>query len=241
VTRSMLPRLRMSAAGFAASAAVAAGLLLSGCGAGQVTQTENQNPPVSGVNVDSEDGKVQLRNVSFEYGSPAGYETGQTVKLHVRIFNQNLEPIRLIGVATDIGAVVIAGKGVTAPAPPPTSAPPSSASGSASGAPSGSASGSASASASGSASATPSPTPTGPATNPTIDVEIPVRGIAVLDPTLDRYLQIIGLTEELTPGDTVEVTFRFNNGVSITTPVPIAVPMTPPARSPMQFEGGEGH
>jgi hypothetical protein len=64
----------------------------------------------------------------------------------------------------------------------------------------------------------------------------------VLDPSLDRYLQIAGLSEELKPGDTVEVTFRFNNGVSITTPVPIAVPMSAPPRSPMQFEGGEeGH
>lgn len=240
MTRSML----RGAAVFAASATVVAGLVLSGCGAGQVTQTENQQPPVSGVNVDSEDGRVQLRNVAFEYSGPAGYESGQSVNLHVRIFNQNLDPIRLIGVTSDAGAVVLAGKGVTPPAAPAASTTPPAASDSASGsvAPSGPASGPASGSASAPASATASPTPTGPPTNPTIDVEIPVRGIAVLDPSLDRYLQITGLSEKLKPGDTVEVTFRFNNGVSITTPVPISVPLSPPPRSPMQFEGGEdGH
>ena len=63
----------------------------------------------------------------------------------------------------------------------------------------------------------------------------------MLDPSLDRYLQLTGLSEELKPGDTVEVTFRFSNGVSITTPVPIAVPMSPPARSPLKFGEDEGH
>lgn len=250
MTRSMM----RGAAVFAASATMVAGLVLSGCGAGQVTQTENQNPPISGVDVSSEDGTVQLRNVALQYSGPEGYETGQAVPLQVRIFNQNRDVIRLVGVTSDAGAVVLAGRGVTAPAPsaPPTSASPS-ASGSASGAPSasgsvsgspaasGSVSGSASASGSPSASASASATPSGPPTNPTIDVEVPVRGIAVLDPSLGRYLQITGLSEELKPGDTVEVTFRFSNGVSITTPVPIAVPYSPPPRSPLNFEEDEGH
>lgn len=238
MTRSKMPRLKMrSAAVFVASAAMAAGLLLSGCGAGQVTQTENQNPPVSGVNVDSEDGSIQLRNVAFQYNDPAGYETGDSVPLHLRIINRNEKAIRLVGVTSDAGAVVLAGRGVTPPAPttPPPAATPSgsaSASGSASGAPSGSASAAPSASA----------TPSGPPTNPTINVEIAAHDLAVLDPSLDRYLQITGLSGELKPGDTVQMTFRFDDGTSITTPVPIAVPMSPPARSPMEFEeGGEGH
>ena len=64
----------------------------------------------------------------------------------------------------------------------------------------------------------------------------------MLDPSLDRYLQISGLSGTFKPGDTVQLTFRFDDGTSITTPVPIAVPMSPPARSPMEFDGGEeGH
>lgn len=239
------------AAVFAATAAMAAGLLLSGCGAGQVTQTESQNPPISGVNINSADGKVHLRNVAFQYNGPAGYKSGTPVPLQVRIINENLNAIRLVGVTSDAGAVVLAGRGVTPPAPAtPTTTPPApSASGSASGAPaaSGSPSGSApvsgSPSGSASASASASATPSGPPTNPTINVEIPVRGLAVLDPGAERYLQITGLSEELKPGDTIELTFRFDNGVSITTPVPVAIPGTPPARTPMEFEGGEeeGH
>jgi hypothetical protein len=72
-----------------------------------------------------------------------------------------------------------------------------------------------------------------------IDVAVPVRGLAVLDPTLDRYLQIVGLSKELKPGDSVEVTFRFSNGVTITTPVPVALPLSPPPRSPMDLHEGE--
>ena len=67
MTRSMM----RGATALAASAAVAAGLLLAGCGAGQVTQTETQKPPNSGVNVDSPDHKVLLRDLAFEYESAA--------------------------------------------------------------------------------------------------------------------------------------------------------------------------
>ena len=63
----------------------------------------------------------------------------------------------------------------------------------------------------------------------------------MLDPSLQRYLQVTGLSEELKPGDTVELTFRFSNGISITTPVPIAVPLSPPPRSPMHFGEEDGH
>ena len=73
MTRSMM----RGATAFAASAAVVAGLLLSGCGAGQVTQTEGQQPPISGVNVNSADDMILLRNLAIEYAGIEGYEAGR--------------------------------------------------------------------------------------------------------------------------------------------------------------------
>jgi hypothetical protein len=63
--------------------------------------------------------------------------------------------------------------------------------------------------------------------------------MAILDPTGQRFLQITGLGEELRPGQTVVLTFRFDNGVEIETPVPIAVPLSPLPRSPMDFDEHE--
>ena len=74
MTRSMM----RGATALSASAAVAAGLLLAGCGAGQVTQTETQQPPISGVNIDSPDHKVLLRNLAVVYTGPDGYPQGST-------------------------------------------------------------------------------------------------------------------------------------------------------------------
>jgi hypothetical protein len=57
-----------------------------------------------------------------------------------------------------------------------------------------------------------------PPVNRQISVEIKSREMAILDPTGQRYLQITGLGEELRPGQTVVLTFRFDNGVEIETP-----------------------
>jgi hypothetical protein len=234
------------ATALAASAAVAAGLLLAGCGAGQVTQTETQKPPNSGVNVDSPDHKILLRDLAFEYSGPEGYARGSAAPLRVRIINQNEATLKLVSVTTDAGTVVLAGPGAvpssSAPAPATSSASPSasgspSASASRSGSPS--ASGSPAASASTTASPTASPTPSGPPVNRQINVEIKSREMAILDPTAQRYLQVTGLSEELRPGQTVVLTFRFDNGVEIETPVPIALPLSPLPRSPLEFDDHE--
>jgi len=63
--------------------------------------------------------------------------------------------------------------------------------------------------------------------------------MAILDPTGQRYLQITGLSEDLRPGQNVVLTFRFDNGVEIKTPVPIAVPLSPLPRTPLEFDDHE--
>ena len=241
MTRSMM----RGATAFAASAAVVAGLLLAGCGAGQGTQTEGQQPPISGVNVNSADNMILLRNLAIEYAGIEGYERGESAPVHVRIANvYENATVRLVSVTSDAGTVVLAGAGAvpsssaaaSTPTPAQSSASPS---GSPSGSPSASRSGSPSASAT-SASPTEPPIPSGPPVNQQINVEIPTRGLAILDPSSPPYLMITGLREELKPGQTVTMTFRFDNGVEIETEVPMAVPLTPLPRSPLDLEEHEG-
>jgi copper(I)-binding protein len=236
VTRSMM----RGATALAASAAVVAALLLTGCGAGQVTQTEGQQPPVSGVNVESADKKILMRNLAIAYPGPEGYARGESAPIHVRIINQHRNTVRLVAVTSDAGTVALGGPAAVpstaAPAPATSSAAPS---GSPSGSPSVSGSGSASGSPSAPASPTASPSPSGPAVNRQINVEIETRGIAVLDQGGERYLVITGLSEEFKPGQSIMMTFRFDNGVEIETNVPIEIPLSPPPRSPLHFDEEE--
>ena len=236
MTRSMM----RGATALAASAAVAAGLLLAGCGAGQVTQTEGQQPPVSGVNVESADKKILMRNLAIAYPGPEGYARGASAPIHVRIINQHQNTVRLVAVTSEAGTVALGGPAAVpssaAPAPATSSAAPS---GSPSGSPSVSGSRSASASPSAPASPTASPSPSGPAVNRQINVEIETRGIAVLDQSGQRYLVITGLSEEFKPGQSIMMTFRFDNGVEIETNVPIEIPLSPPPRSPLHFDEEE--
>jgi hypothetical protein len=232
------------AAALAASAAVAAGLFLAGCGAGQVTQTEGQRPPISGVDVNSADGKIFLRNLAFQYPGPEGFRKGGAAPIQVRIVNLNQNKVRLVSVTTEAGTAALGGPAAlpsSTPAPATSSASPS---GSPSGSPSASRSGSAAPS--GSPSASPSsaaptatPSPTGPPVNRQISVEIGTRAMAILDPSAQRYLVLTDLREDLMPGQSVMMTFRFDNGTEIEASVPMAVPLSPLPRSPLPLEDEE--
>jgi len=216
--------------------------LLTGCGAGQVTQTEGQRPAVNGLNVDSPDGRISLRDLSISYKDPKGYPQGGAAPLQVWIFNRGDNAVRLTGVTSDAGPVVLSGASAmpsptasTAPAPaaPTASVSPSNGRGS------GSPTGSAPTSAAPTSAAPSSPAPVG---NPQINIEIPARGYVALVPDRPRYLQLAGISKPVRPTDTVKLTFRFDNGTSIDTDVSVAVPMSPLPRSPIPLPAeDEGH
>ncbi|GAB3856305.1 hypothetical protein GCM10029963_52400 [Micromonospora andamanensis] len=62
----------------------------------------------------------------------------------------------------------------------------------------------------------------------------------------EQVLQLVGLNEALLAGQNVTLTFDFN-GETVTTPAPIAVPLSPgPQPSPIierhtEYEGEGGH
>ncbi|WDZ85675.1 hypothetical protein [Micromonospora cathayae] len=242
---------RRAAVLLAGTAAV--GLLVSGCGAGQIAETALKQPSVQGVNTGTPDGKYLVRGLVVDFPGGEGYPSGGNAPLSVVLYNDTPQAVR-VTVSTDSAqAVVLAGAGASPSATPGESVSPSeSASPSVPASPSETASPSAPASpsetaspaptdtASPSAPASPSPTETTPAGAPPV-VEIPPYGYAQLNQQGGRFLQLVGLTEELRPGQQVNLVFDFG-GKQVSTPAPVGVPLSPQAPpSPIiERHGGEG-
>jgi hypothetical protein len=207
-----------------ATAALGVGLL-SACGSGQITQTDNQVASVPGINLSSADGKLAVRDAVVAYADQ--YKTGATVPLSVRLFNNAEQSVKLTGATSDNGSIVLVGgpQPSSAPSPIPTSAAPTVT-------PSGSKK------PSGSASPSESPTPAAPpkpasAGSSQIAVEIPVAGLAVLSKDGgDTYLAVDKLTgAPLLAGGALKnvvLTFTYADGKTTTITLP-DLPMTPPA------------
>jgi hypothetical protein len=198
----------------AATTALAAGLM-SGCSAGQKTQTDTMVPAVPGVNADSADHTIGLRDVTVVHDGQ-GYPKGGTAPLAVRIFNRDpVKGVTLVKVTSDQGMVVLVG------GPAATSSAP---------APSASATARPSGSASASPTASPSPTAVGSAT---ISVPVPASTVAVLTAEAGRYLAVTGLAQPLLPGMSLKLSFTFDNGAAIDLDVPMSPPASAGSRSPL--------
>lgn len=219
-----LPTRRRTVLGAALLASAALGVgLLSGCSAGQITQTDSQVAAVPGISAQSADGLIALREGVVAYAD--NYKAGSAVPIEVRLFNNAKQSVKLTGVtAGSAGSVVLVG-GASAPATPaPTSASPS---------PSVSASRSASSSPSASKSPTPSPTPAVVGSSK-ISIEIPSGGFVALSQGTKTYLAVEKLSgEELPAGAALsDVTFTFTYADGSTTTItlpelPMTVPLTP--------------
>jgi copper(I)-binding protein len=237
VTRS-----RMRSVVLLAAATAAAAGLISGCGAGQVSQTAIHEAAVNGLNADSADRLLRLRDLQIVYREK-GYPQGGSAPISVRIFNTGPAAVTLTGVTSDAGTVVLTGTAATtspSPAASPTSPSPAASPTSPSPSPNGR---SPSPTGSPSPTAASSPSPGAPGSTQ-INVAIPTDGFVMLSPEATRYLQLTGLSRALRPGDSVPMTFRFDNGTTITASVPFGVPMSPLPRSPMDLHetdtSGEG-
>jgi copper(I)-binding protein len=223
---------------FAVSALVAGLAALSACSAGQITQTSDQVSAVPGASGNTgPGGTIALRNALVPYNDPAGYPQGGNAPIIVRIFNSGLNPVTFVSAEAPDSAASVELVGGTVATQVPTTAPPSpSIAASKSGSPS--PSGSASASASASPSPSAAPKPAGPTR---FAVSIAPSGYALLVPGQGAYLQLTGLTQALTPGLLVKVTFTFEDGSAATLTLPVGAATVALTRDPPApgFSGGE--
>lgn len=206
--------------------AAAAGLLLSGCGTGQVAETANKEPSVQGVNVKTANGEYAIRGLLVAFPGFDGYEAGDDAIVNVVLYNDSPNPVTVTVTTEDARAVVVtdadpaAGVGVA-----PTEIPP------------------AAPSPGGTESPSPTRSPSSPPARPgqPAEVEIPPLGHVQLNTEGQQVLQLVGLDESLLSGQNVFLTFDFGNGQKLTAPAPVAVPLSPAAPpSPIiEREGGQ--
>ncbi|QGN46501.1 hypothetical protein GKC29_06405 [Micromonospora sp. WMMC415] len=212
--------------------AATTGLLLSGCGAGQIAETAIKEPSIQGVNLEAANGEYAVRGLLVAFPGVDGYEAGDNAILNVVIYNDSPDPVTVTVTTESAREVVITGAAAAAQATASPSVIPSAA-------PSGTPSPQ-----EGSPSPDASPSPTAAPAGRPARIEIPPLSYVQLNTEGEQVLQLIGLDESLRSGQNVFVTFDFGNGVTINGPAPVAVPLTPAAPpSPIiEREGGyEGH
>jgi copper(I)-binding protein len=212
--------------------ALGAALVLAGCGAGQITQTDSQQPAVNGTHAQVK--TIDLRDAAVQYPpSGPGYAAGATPALTLTIVNRGAQDDALVSVTTEDGgqATIAGSKDIVAAhslvigpddavestnevLPTSSGAPTSSSSApTSSGTPT-----------AGSSSATASPgNLTATATS-----EVPSSGPAAT-PTAPEVVgkatvTLPALKQPLWPGQTIKVTFVFKNAGPVTVELPVAAP-----------------
>ncbi|WP_249999710.1 hypothetical protein [Actinoplanes sp. M2I2] len=80
----------------AAGAATVAVIALAGCSAGQVAETALLDAPISGLNTQSTDGRLLIRNLQVVYNSPEGYPANGNAQLELALYNQTTEPLSVL-------------------------------------------------------------------------------------------------------------------------------------------------
>ncbi|SFW59986.1 hypothetical protein [Amycolatopsis australiensis] len=212
--------------------ALGAALVLAGCGAGQITQTDSQQPAVNGTYAQVK--TIVLRDAAVQYPtSGPGYPAGATPALALTIVNIGTQDDSLVSVTTEDGgqATIAGSKDVvaahslvigpddavestnevktTTPAAPSSSASAPSSSG---------------------ASATPtkSETNTPGHLTATSTSEVPSSGPAATPTAPEKVGQatvtLPALKQPLWPGQVIKVTFVFKNAGPVTVELPVAAP-----------------
>ncbi|MFC9660948.1 hypothetical protein ACFVJ5_11980 [Nocardia sp. NPDC127606] len=214
-----------------AALAAAAGIALTGCSAGQHTQTSTQAAAINGNHANV--GAIALRNVHIVYPEAAAeHDKGGKAVIAMSIIN-NSETVtdELTSVSTDLGQVkitgpagdpkfvlkpqqtVVVGPGETKPAAADDHH--------------------------GATSAAPTTTSAAP-TSAAAGVDIPSK-----DPVkTPATIEITGLAKDIVPGLTYNVTFNFKDAGTVQVSVPVdaaAVPRIENEKSGPAPEGAGGH
>jgi hypothetical protein len=230
--------------------------VLAGCSAGQVAETALKNPSVYGVNSQSRNGAVLIRGLAVAYPGTTGYPAGSSAPLELTLVNETRQPVTvLISSQPPAGATesegVVSGRAVNLvggqPTTPSTAIPEPSGSRPAATPDSQSSdnvvqpSSDASAGPSGtSPSAQPSRTPAASAGRPG-RIEIGPLSTASFQPGDTETLQVVGLSDRLLPGQSVNLVFEFSDGSEpLVVQAPVAIPLSPASRAPGNPEEHSG-
>ncbi|MEV4352440.1 hypothetical protein AB0J83_48945 [Actinoplanes sp. NPDC049596] len=225
----------------AAGLATVAVMALSACSAGQVAETALLKTPISGVNTQSPDGRLEIRNLQVVYNSPEGYEAGGTAQLELSLYNTTTSSIQVsISSAAPQGTsnnVVSAqqvgltgGAGAASPAPEPE---PSGSRQSQDEQPGGVPSADASAPSPASGTVPSAPSEPAPQQVEPAQITIPALSSATFLPEDEQKMLALGLSDKLRPGTSLALTFEVSgNSQPLQVQAPFQVPLSPASRGP---------
>ncbi len=192
--------------------------LLSGCGAGQVTQTSRMQSPIEGIDLNL--GNIAIRNAYVVAPSETLWQPNAEVPLSMYLANIGTQEDRILAISSpDAKSVQLVPSGTQLPTPP---------------SPSTSSHTESAASTVRGATAGVKPLAVGPhtvvilrQTGTSISTEQqPVFDNATGAVLRPGYLVLGGLHHKLRSGDTVAVQLRFEHAGTVTLRLPVAVPET---------------
>ena len=205
-------------------------IALSACSAGQVPQTATQNRDKVGP--EAAVGDITLRQVTLAHPQDGLYAPGDEAELQLAIVNSDTEADTLVGIEGEaFDGVVVSGQATASPAVPetpsaapvttpatpttPGTAPETTAPG---------------ATTTPEATTTPGATPTVPAAPSTpsastqVQIPVPAGTTVFLGGAGGATVELADLTEELTAGESIEVTLTFERAGEVTVQALVATP-----------------
>ncbi|WP_250031474.1 hypothetical protein [Paractinoplanes maris] len=227
----------------AAGAATVAAMALGGCSAGQVAETALLQSPISGLNTQSPDGRVLIRNLQVVYNDPEGYPANGDASLEMALFNQTTEPVTVLisskplqneteGIVSARQIGLTGGAAAASPSPNPE---PSGSRPSTDEQPGGV----------NQPSVQPS-LPSAPASAPAAEalqparITLPPLSSATFLPEDDQKVFATGLSDELKPGNSLSLVFEISGySQPLEIQAPFAIPLSPASRAPVEVEEQE--
>jgi copper(I)-binding protein len=221
-------------------------IALTACSAGQVPQTATQNRDKVGP--EAAVGDITLRQITLAYPQDGLYSAGDDAELQMAIVNSDTEADTLVGIEGEaFDGVVVSGQATASAVPSSPSAATTPATPSTPGAaPSTPTTPGATPSAPTTPGATPVPgtvpTSSAPAAASTqVQIPIPAGSTVFLGGAGGPTVELADLSEELTSGQSIEVTLTFQRAGEVTVPAVVATPgRALPRGEPFDFhEEGE--
>jgi copper(I)-binding protein len=184
-------------------------LAVTACSAGQVNQTSTQLRDKTGPQATV--GDIQVRGVQLAYPNDGSYQPGDDAELSMAIINNGSEDDALTGITgTGFSRVRVTGSASGTVQPSTSAAPTSAAPTSGSG--------------------------TEGSGARALDITIPADSSIYLGENAPT-VTLVSLGQELTPAQTLELTFTFEKAGDVTLQVPVAVPASNvPQTSTFNFE-----
>ena len=216
---------------------------LSACSAGQVPQTATQNRDKVGP--EAAVGDLVMRQITLAYPQDGLYAQGDDAELRMAIVNSDTEADTLVGIEGEaFDGVVVSGQATASPAVPATTsaaptttpaAPSTPATAPQTTAPE------ATTSPGAPPTATVPATPTTPSASTEVRIPVPAGSTVFLGGASGATVQLADLSEELTAGESIEVTLTFERAGEVTVDALVATPESVvPRGEPFDFHQEEG-